>query len=223
MSLAAAAQGGEDLGVIGSAAVDLMAAIGAPGVGVLLAVEAVFPPIPSEIVLPLAGFAANQGTFSLIAALAWATIGSMVGALLLYEAGRRFGRDRVLAIWLRLPLVDEHDFARTEAWFDEHGQKAVFFGRMVPLFRSLISIPAGTQRMPYGRFVLLTLAGSTLWNTAFILGGYLLGEEWHRIEEVAGWLQLAVVAAVVAAGAWWLVLRIRRRRSAADGGSSAGP
>lgn len=219
---AAAAQGQEELGVIGSAAVDLMSAVGAPGVGVLLAAEAVFPPIPSEIVLPLAGFAANQGTFSLTAALVWATIGSLAGAVLLYEAGRRFGRDRVLALWVRLPLVDERDFARTEAWFDRHGQKAVFLGRMVPLFRSLISIPAGTQRMPFGRFLMLTLAGSAIWNTVFVLGGYLLGEEWHRIEQAAGWLQYAVVAAVLAAGAWWLVLRVRRRRSG-GGGSSAGP
>ena len=76
--------------------------------------------------------------------------------------------------------------------------------------------------MPFGRFLMLTLAGSAIWNTVFVLGGYLLGEEWHRIEQAAGWLQYAVVAAVLAAGAWWLVLRVRRRRSG-GGGSSAGP
>lgn len=208
----ATADATEDLGPIGNAAVDLMAAIGAPGVGLLLAVEAVFPPIPSEVVLPLAGLAADQGVFSLTAALVWSTVGSLVGALLLYEAGRRLGRDRVLAMWVRLPLVEAADFHRTEAWFDRHGEKAVLLGRMVPLFRSLISIPAGVHRMPLGRFVLLTVIGSAVWNTLFILGGYWLGHEWHRLEEVAGWFQYVVVAAVVAVGTWWVVRRVRRRR-----------
>ncbi|RYJ01620.1 MAG: DedA family protein, partial [Actinomycetales bacterium] len=141
-----------------------MGAIGAPGVGLLLAVEAVFPPIPSEIVLPLAGFAANQGTLSLTGALIWSTIGSVVGALVLYGGGHRLGRDRVLRLWLRLPLVEERDFVRTEEWFARHGEKAVFFGRMVPLFRSLISIPAGINRMPLARFLVLTTVGSAIWN-----------------------------------------------------------
>lgn len=129
------AAAGEDLGTIGNAVVEIMDAIGGPGVGLLLAVEAIFPPIPSEIVLPLAGFAANQGHLSLAGALVWSTIGSLVGALVLYGAGHHFGRDRVLRVWLRLPLVDEHGFVRTEAWFARHGEKAVFYGRMAAVRR----------------------------------------------------------------------------------------
>ena len=121
------------------------------------------------------------------------------------------------------PLVDEDDFVRTEEWFDRHGQKAVLLGRMVPIFRSLISIPAGTHRMPLGRFVLLTVVGSTIWNTVFIGAGYLLGEECHLVEEAAGWLQYAVVALGAAGFGWWLVRRVRRRRRRAGGSSSASP
>ena len=101
-----------------------------------------------------------------------------------------------------------------QGFIDASGSQQLL-GRMVPLFRSLISIPAGTQRMPLGRFVLLTVVGSAIWNTVFVLAGYLLGHEWHRVEEAAGWLQYAVVAAVVAVGAWWVVRRLRRRRTQA--------
>ena len=218
MSTTAAA--GDDLGTVGQLVVDVMEAIGGPGVGLLIAAESVFPPLPSELVLPLAGFAASQGHLSLTSALVWSTVGSLVGALLLYAIGAQLGRDRTFAVWNRLPLVEARDFVRTEEWFARHGRKAVLLGRMLPLFRSLISVPAGIQRMPLATFVVLTTVGSAIWNTAFILGGYLLGHEWHRVEAVAGWLQWVVVAVVVLAGGWWVVRRVRSRRA---GGSSASP
>ena len=217
----ASAATGDDLGTVGQLVVDVMDAIGGPGVGLLIAAESVFPPLPSELVLPLAGFAASQGHLSLTSALVWSTVGSLVGALLLYGIGARLGRARTVALWCRLPLVEARDFVRTEDWFARHGRKAVLLGRMLPLFRSLISVPAGIQRMPLLTFVVLTTVGSAIWNTAFILGGYLLGHEWHRVEAVAGWLQWVVVAVVVLVGAWWVARRVRSRR--AGGGSSASP
>lgn len=211
---------GDDLGTVGQLVVDVMAAIGGPGVGLLIAAESVFPPLPSELVLPLAGFAASQGHLSLTSALVWSTVGSLVGALLLYEIGARLGRDRTFALWQRLPLVEARDFVRTEEWFARHGRKAVLLGRMLPIFRSLISVPAGVQRMPLATFVVLTTVGSAIWNTTFILGGYLLGHEWHRVEAAAGWLQWVVLAVVGGALAWFVVRRVRSRRR---GGSSASP
>lgn len=211
---------GDELGTVGDFVVEVMDLIGAPGVGLLIAIESVFPPIPSEVVLPLAGFAASQGQLSLTSGLVWSTLGSLAGALLLYGIGARLGRGRTFALWCRLPLVDARDFRRTEEWFARHGRKAVFLGRMLPLFRSLISVPAGIQRMPLPEFVLLTTVGSAIWNTVFIVGGYLLGNEWHRVEEAASWLQWVVVAALVGVGGWWVVRRIIARRA---GGSSAGP
>ncbi|WP_370250664.1 DedA family protein [Nocardioides sp.] len=193
-------------------AVDLMERLGAPGAGLAIALENLFPPLPSEVILPLAGFTASRGTFGLVEVLVWTTLGSVVGALALYGLGRGLGRDRMIALAARLPLVGVEDVERTEAWFERHGQKAVFLGRMVPLFRSFISIPAGTTRMPLGRFLLLTTAGSLIWNTVFVVAGYELGEQWHRVEGYAGGLQFVVVGAVTLAVAWFVTARARRRR-----------
>ncbi|GAA3395222.1 DedA family protein [Cryptosporangium minutisporangium] len=191
-------------------AVDLVEELGGPGAGLAIAAENLFPPIPSEVILPLAGFAASRGELSLASALFWTTVGSVVGALLLYGLGAVFGRDRLRAVVDRLPLVKLTDVDRTEAWFARHGGKAVFFGRMIPLFRSLISIPAGVERMPLGRFLLYTTAGSLLWNTLFVMAGYQLGEQWWRVERYAGWLQYAVIAVVMAAVGWFVLRRLRR-------------
>lgn len=200
----------EELSGIAGWAVDIMETLGGPGAGLAIALENLFPPLPSEVILPLAGFTASRGDMTLFEAIFWTTLGSVVGALALYGLGALLGRQRLRAIWGRLPLVDLEDLDRTEAWFAKHGRKAVFFGRMVPIFRSLISIPAGVERMPLGIFFLLTLAGSLIWNCIFVLAGYHLGEQWHRVEPYADVLQYIVIGVVVVLAAWWLVRRIRR-------------
>ncbi|MHA6798089.1 DedA family protein [Bounagaea algeriensis] len=189
-----------------------MSALGAPGAGGLIALENVFPPLPSEFVLPFAGFSAGQGGMSLLAVIAWTTIGSVVGALVLYWVGAKLGRERTRALVLRLPLLKESDVDRTEAWFHRHGGKAVFFGRMLPMFRSLVSVPAGVERMPLPLFVLFTAGGSAVWNTAFILLGYRLGASWHLVERYAGAFSRAVVLATAVAVIAFVVLRVRRSR-----------
>ncbi len=191
-------------------AVDVMERLGGPGAGLIIAAENLFPPLPSEVILPLAGFTASQGTFTVPGAIAWTTAGSVVGALLLYTLGAVFGRRRFRAVWGRLPLVNMEDLDRTEAWFGRHGAKAIFFGRMIPIFRSLISIPAGIERMPLPLFVGLTTAGSLIWNTLFVVAGYQLGENWHLVEDYAGVFQKVVIVAVVLAVAWFVVSRVRR-------------
>ncbi len=199
--------------------VSVIETLGAPGAGLLIALENLFPPLPSEMILPLAGFSASRGDLSLIGALIWTTIGSVVGALALYWIGAKIGRDRIRAIVDRLPLLTLEDVDRTEAWFARHGGKAVFFGRMVPLFRSLISIPAGVERMRLSLFLLYTTLGSAIWNTAFILAGYALGENWHVIEESVGLYSKIVLALAVLALAVFVVRRVRRSRSGASASS----
>src|SRR5690606_20487964 len=135
----------------------------------------------------------SRGSFALWEVLLWTTIGSVTGALLLYGLGAWLGRRRLRAIVARVPLMKLSDVDRAEAWFARHGGKAVFFGRMIPIVRSLISIPAGVERMPLGRFLLLTAAGSAIWNTAFVMAGYLLGESWPIVERYADVLQLLVI------------------------------
>ncbi|MGX7669100.1 DedA family protein [Plantactinospora sp. DSM 117369] len=192
-------------------ATDLMDTLGAPGAGLAVALENLFPPLPSEIILPLAGFAASRGEMSLWSAIFWTTLGSVVGALALYCVGALLGRERTRAIAARLPLVKLADVDRTEAWFVRHGVKTVFFGRMIPIFRSLISIPAGIERMRLGTFLLCTALGSLIWNTVFVLAGYLLGENWHRVEEYASLFQKVVIALVVIAVGWFVLSRLARR------------
>ena len=195
--------------------VGLMNLIGAPGAGVAIALENLFPPLPSEVILPMAGLAAARGSFTLVEALAWTTAGSVVGAFALYGVGAWLGIDRLRALVRRMPLLKVEDVDRTVAWFERHGGKAVFFGRMLPIFRSLISIPAGVTRMPLWRFGLLTLAGSFVWNTVFVLSGYLLGDQWHIVEEYAGVLQYAVIGTAAAALVWFTVNRVRQLRRGA--------
>jgi membrane protein DedA with SNARE-associated domain len=194
-------------------AVDLMEKLGAPGAGLAVALENLFPPLPSEVILPLAGFTASRGDMSYVAALIWTTVGSVVGAIALYLIGAALGRDRMRWIVDKMPLVDLKDFDRAEAFFAKHGGKTVFFGRMIPIFRSLISIPAGIERMPLPKFGLLTLAGSAIWNTIFVTAGFYLGENWPIVERYADVFQKIVIALVVLAIVIFVVRRVRAVRA----------
>ncbi|MFJ3664826.1 DedA family protein [Streptomyces sp. NPDC090106] len=189
----------------------LMDTLGAPGAGLAIALENLFPPLPSEVILPLAGFAASTGRMDLWAALLWTTAGSVIGALALYGVGALLGRERTLAIAARLPLVKVSDVERTEAWFLRHGTKAVLFGRMVPIFRSLISVPAGVERMPLPVFLGLTTLGSAVWNTLFVLAGYLLGDNWAEVTDLVSAYSKVVLALAALAVAAFVVVRLLRR------------
>ncbi|CAN5227640.1 hypothetical protein BH09ACT10_BH09ACT10_13260 [soil metagenome] len=192
--------------------VDLMDKLGLWGAAIAVGLDNVFPPIPSEIILPLAGFAASQGTFSLAGALIATTAGSVIGAMLLYYLGYFFGRDRLRAIIDKTPLLKISDLDRTEAWFAKHGAQAVFFGRMVPIFRSVISIPAGVERMNPLKFLALTLAGSAIWNSIFVVTGYHLGANWNDVEPYASAFQKMVIIVVLVAIVLFVVVRLRGAR-----------
>ena len=201
-----------DSGLAG-AMVDLMDRLGLVGAAIAVGLDNLFPPIPSELVLPLAGFAASQGTFSLTGALVATTLGSVIGACVLYGLGAAFGRDRSVAVFDRVPLLKVSDFERTEAWFLKHGTKAIFFGRMVPIFRSLISLPAGVERMNPALFLALTTAGSAIWNAVFVVAGYRLGADWHRVEPYADvFQQVVIVAVLLVVGTFVLVRLVEWRR-----------
>ncbi len=210
-------------------AVNLMETLGPVGAAIAIALENLFPPLPSEIILPLAGFTASQGSFGLVEAIVWTTAGSVVGALALYLVGALVGRERTRWVAERLPLVKVADVDRTEQFFLKHGGATVFFGRFIPIFRSLISIPAGVERMPLWKFLGLSAAGSLVWNTIFVYAGYALGEQWHVVEEYAGVLQKIVIVVVAAAVVWFVVTRVWRwvnddeRPAHARGGRSSSP
>lgn len=189
--------------------------VGEVGVGALVALENLFPPIPSELILPFAGFQAERGQLNL--GLAWvaATVGSLVGALVLYGLGAWVGSDRLHELsgkrWF--VVLSQKDYERGERIFERHGAKFVLLGRCVPLVRSVVSVPAGVARMPLTRFCAYTVVGSAVWNVIFIGAGYQLGQNYDRVE---GWVTpvaYAVLAALVAWVAWLTVRKIRRLRS----------
>lgn len=193
--------------------VDVIEALGAVGVGLLILAETVFPPVPSEVVLGFAGFSAAQGAISGPAAWAAATCGSLAGAYVLYGVGHLVGTERLheLADRRWFLLFNARDLRRGEQFFDRHGAKVVLVGRMVPLVRSIVSVPAGVVRMPLGRFTGLTLLGSGVWNALFIYAGYRLGARWSSLDDVIGPVSYVVVAGLLAGTLWLLARGIRRR------------
>lgn len=203
----------EPTGGVAGWAIDMMEKLGAPGAGLAVALENLFPPLPSEVILPLAGFAANRGDLGLVSAILFTTLGSVVGALALYGVGAVLGRDRTRALAARLPLMKIEDVDKAEQWFAKHGPKAVLIGRVVPVVRSLISVPAGVERMSVPLFLGLTAFGSLVWNSALIIAGYALGEKWHVVESSVGVFQYVVIAAAVAAVAWFVIVKVKANRS----------
>ena len=185
---------------------DLIEAFGALGVAFLMALENLFPPIPSELILPFAGFLVGRGEIGFLPALVASTAGSLSGALILYALGRWGGRNLILR-YGRYLRVKEADLDHAEGWFDKYDEWVVLFGRMVPGVRSVVSIPAGMLRTPFLRFVLLTTAGSAAWNTLLLGAGWYLGENWQQIEGFVGSLSnfvlIFVAVALVAAAIWW--------------------
>lgn len=195
--------------------VSVVDALGPLGVGLLVALENLFPPIPSEVILPVAGYVASQGQMSLAWAIVGATIGAVVGAIALYGLGVWFGRDR-LRRWLdRLPLMEVEDLDRAEAWFERHGGQAVLIGRCVPIVRSLVSIPAGLERMAVPKFLLYTAIGSAVWNSGLVVAGYVLGSQWEDVGHYSDYINYAVYVVVVVLVVRFVWTRLRRRRATA--------
>jgi membrane protein DedA with SNARE-associated domain len=192
--------------------VDVIDRLGYVGVALLVALENLFPPIPSEIVLPFAGFVASDDKATLPGMIIAATTGSIVGAWTLYGIAAWIGRERLVRFlvrygkWLRLTA---DDVERAERWFDRRAVVAVLVGRCVPLIRSVVSIPAGFRRMNFGVFTLYTAIGSLIWNAVLVGAGYILRDNWEDVEPILDVVQYVVVALIVAAIIWFVCSRWR--------------
>jgi len=201
--------------------IDVIRELSYLGVAFLVVLENLFPPIPSEVVLPFAGVVAADGDANLLLMVAVATVASVVGAWILYGIAAAVGPDRIHTFlvrygkWFRLT---NDDVAKTESFFDRHAAKAVLIGRCVPLIRSLISVPAGFRRMNFATFTLYTAIGSLVWNLVLIWAGYLLRDRWHVVEDVLGVVQYVVIAAILGFVAWFVWSRFLspQARAAAD-------
>lgn len=191
---------------------DLMHQMGLPGVAFLVALEKVFPPIPSELILPLAGYLAGRGRMSLPGVIIAATIGSVAGALILYWIAAHLGDERARVFarhygrWLR---ISDRDLDRAGDWFDRYGDRAVLIGPLIPVIRSAVSLPAGFRGMPVWKFTGYTAIGSAVWNSVLIGLGRWLGDRWQLVEEYTGYFSYIVLALIVAGLGWF----IWRRRS----------
>ena len=189
---------------------------GAFGVGLVMLLENVFPPIPSELIMPLAGFQAAQGKMSLVAIFLAGTAGAVLGAYLWYLVGQKLGRTRLTTFierhghWLTL---NTEDVDSAIAWFDRHDRMAVFLGRMVPGVRTLISVPAGLNGMGLGKFLLYTTLGSAIWNSGLIAAGYLLSANYTRVAAVLNPVTNVLLGGLVL---WYLVRLVRELRGRRD-------
>ena len=203
---------------------DVINQFGYFGVALLVVIENVFPPIPSEIVLPFAGFVAQQSAdavnatqsdTTVVGMMIAATVGSVVGALILYFVSAAIGPERLRTFVERFGKwfgVKSTDLVRAEAWFDRRSNAAVLVGRCVPLIRSIVSIPAGFRRMKLTSFVVLTAIGSAVWNIALIGAGAVLGDQWERVGEYVGVFQWLVIVTILMLLVRFVVSRVKNRR-----------
>lgn len=193
--------------------INFIQAGGYAGIAVLMLLENVFPPIPSELVLPFAGYVAATGDLHPAGVLAAAVAGSLLGALPWYWAGRKMGHgglQRFAQRHGRLLTLSPEDVDRAQDWFHRHGAASVGFGRLVPAVRSVISMPAGVGQMPLASFLLWSTAGTAVWSAVLLAVGYVLQSQYEQAKDTIEWITRGVVAAMVAAYLW-RVLRFRQR------------
>lgn len=179
---------------------ELISKGGYPGIVLLTFLETIFPPLPSELFMPLAGYVASRGTLSLPGVIAAGTLGSLAGAWFWYAVGRAIGLDRARELaarhgrWLTL---HPRDIDRGNAWFERHGGAVVLFGRMMPAIRSVVSVPAGVAHMPVGRFLALSTIGTLIWTSLLMTAGYKLGADYARVAVWADPFSNIVIAGLI--------------------------
>ena len=197
----------------------LISTIGYPGIVAVMAIENIFPPIPSELVLPFAGSLSAKGEMDFWGAVAAGTVGSVIGAIVLYAVGyyaREAGVRSLVARYGKYVFISERDLDRGAEWFERYGEVIILVGRLIPLVRSIISIPAGYIRMNPARFLAYTILGTTIWNLILTYAGRLLGEYWQNIlafTETYQYATLAVLALAVIGFLAWRINTHRRKKT----------
>lgn len=186
------------------------------GVFFLILLENVFPPIPSEVILLFSGFFSTYTNLSVLYMIVASTLGSFLGAIILYYIGKIFNKERLKKIvngrFGKILFLKEKDIDKADEWFDNKGNKSVFFCRFVPIVRSLISIPAGMSEMPMGKFIIYTICGSMIWNTVLICLGYRLGRNWEYVLTILDKYQMLVIVILVIIFGYVIIKFYRKKR-----------
>ena len=186
------------------------------GVFFLILIENVFPPIPSEVILLISGFFSTYTNLSVLYMIVASTLGSFLGAIILYYIGKIFNKERLKKIVNgrlgKILFLKEKDIDKADEWFDNKGNKSVFFCRFVPIVRSLISIPAGMSEMPMGKFIIYTICGSMIWNTVLICLGYRLGSNWEYVLTILDKYQMLVIVILVIIFGYVIIKFYRKKR-----------
>lgn len=197
--------------------ISLMEKYGYLGTFLLIFIENVFPPIPSEVILTFGGFMTRSTSMTVFGMVVASTLGSVLGAVTLYYLGHLLNRDRLVEIVTKygsVLRVKVSDIDKAESWFTRYGNRTVFFCRMVPILRSLISIPAGMAEMKFQLFLFYTTLGTLIWNVILVSAGALLGENWERVLEFMDVYSSVAYAAIILGGlGFLLMLYLRKRKS----------
>lgn len=203
--------------------INVMEQVGYLGVFLLIAIENIFPPIPSEVILVFGGFMTTYTTLNIPIMILAATLGSLVGAIVLYYIGKIFNKERLKRIISgkigKVLRLKASDIEKADKWFDTKGNKTVFFCRFIPIVRSLISIPAGMSEMPMQKFLIYTILGSLIWNTVLIVIGSIVGDKWETIvgylDNFSNVILIILVIIFVVAMYYWFVIRKKKQNKKA--------
>ncbi len=201
------------LELLAAFAIDVISTIGYLGVFFLMVMESMVVPIPSELVLPFAGFLISRGDFTFTSVMIASSLGSIVGSLISYYMGK-YGGNAFVIKYGKYVLLDVEDLNKAERWFEKRGQYTIFISRFIPVVRHLISIPAGIGKMDLKRFTLYTIVGASMWNFILVYAGYLLGEHWARIKHYSEPVSLTVAALLAIAFVWFIYRHVRDKLAA---------
>lgn len=188
-------------------------------VSFLIAIENVFPPIPSEVILAFSGFLSSKTKLSILGLILASTVGATIGAVILYWLGTLLNQERLEALFVH-PLFKKLGFKKEDvkkaiAWFEKHGIKTIFFGRCVPIVRSLISIPAGIAQVNISKFLFLTCLGSLIWNTVLISLGAYMGSQWEQVVLIVEEYSLLIIVITIGIlfyfASLWYKKRLKRK------------
>jgi len=210
---------GELLGALTDFAIKLVSDLGYQGIVLAMAAENIFPPIPSEAVMPMAGYLTTTGRFNFWLTILAGVLGSLIGAVVLYYIGVWAGNlafRSFLDRYGRFFMTTSKELDAAEKWFEKHGEKSVLLCRMIPIVRSIISIPAGFTKMPLKKFMIFTTIGTAAWTTFLTVVGVVLGENWERIGPVMKRFDFVVVGVFVILGGFYVFRKLRGTNSKSE-------